>query len=153
MKVSGVILLEVISSFVTGLGVGWMPVSYQEKVSMVSLSHHIASTEQLSFNKLVIKQTHFLHGLTMPHITHPELTRTRTLSFDFKKLIYDQHLTCRPHRDNIVINHMFKLLIKPKTDAFVYRIRNVDHHGELRKLFSAGEANFSPRSSTCQLFF
>ena len=45
MKVSGVISQEVIRSFVTGLGVGWMPVSYQEKVSMVSLSHHIAPTE------------------------------------------------------------------------------------------------------------
>ena len=45
MKVSGVIFQEVINSFVTGLRVEWMPVSYLGRVSMVSVSHVIGPTE------------------------------------------------------------------------------------------------------------
>ena len=47
MKVSGVILQEVIKSFVTGLRVGWMPVNNQVRESMVKRNSG-------SFNKLVI---------------------------------------------------------------------------------------------------
>ena len=46
MKVSGVISQEVINSFVTGLRVGWMPLSYLgQRVSMASLIHLIGPTE------------------------------------------------------------------------------------------------------------